>query len=58
MCIRDRIYTAYIPSFRKEIAKGGRYNAYKIDKNEFREAAGFSLDFKDIFELSLSGDPS
>tara|TARA_B100000029_G_scaffold396805_1_gene394923 strand:+ start:8348 stop:9343 length:996 start_codon:yes stop_codon:yes gene_type:complete len=52
------IYTAYIPSFRKEIAKGGRYNAYKIDKNEFREAAGFSLDFKDIFELSLSGDPS
>ena len=47
------IYTAYVPNYRKEIAKGGRYNAYIIGKNLYREATGFSLDLKDIFDLSL-----
>tara|TARA_Y100000590_G_scaffold102939_4_gene116997 strand:+ start:2083 stop:3078 length:996 start_codon:yes stop_codon:yes gene_type:complete len=48
------IYTAYVSSFRKEIAKGGRYNAYKTNKTQYREATGFSLDLKDIFDLSLT----
>ena len=47
------IYTAYVSNFRKEIARGGRYNAYSIGRNTYREATGFSLDLKDIYNLSL-----
>ena len=46
------IYTLYTPSFRKDIARGGRYKAYKISKNQYRNATGFSLDLKDIFNIS------
>lgn len=42
------VYSAYIPSFRKEIARGGRYNAYNLQENKVRYATGFSLDIKDI----------
>ena len=46
------VYTAYVPNFRKEIARGGRYNAYSVGKDKYREATGFSLDLKDIYTLS------
>lgn len=46
------IYTAYVPSLRKEIARGGRYTAYNIHSNKPRNATGFSLDIKDIFNLA------
>ncbi|MEC9206129.1 MAG: ATP phosphoribosyltransferase regulatory subunit [Pseudomonadota bacterium] len=47
------VFGAYVPNFRKEIARGGRYNAYSTGKNSYREATGFSLDLKDIFNLSI-----
>ena len=47
----DIIYTAYVPNFRKEIARGGRYIAYKTTKNVSRYATGFSLDLKDILQM-------
>ena len=47
------IYTAYVPNLRKEIARGGRYVAYNINLNKPRHATGFSLDIKDILNLSV-----
>ncbi|MBT5863174.1 MAG: ATP phosphoribosyltransferase regulatory subunit, partial [Gammaproteobacteria bacterium] len=47
------IYTAYVPNLRKEIARGGRYVAYNINLNKLRHATGFSLDIKDILNLSV-----
>ncbi len=47
------IYAAYVPNFRKEVARGGRYIAYNTEKNNSREATGFSLDLKDIFNLLI-----
>ena len=52
----DIIYTAYVSNFRKEIARGGRYIAYKTAKNISRYATGFSLDLKDIlYMLRMKG---
>ena len=47
------IYSAYVPGLRKEIARGGRYEAYTDHDNTPRLATGFSLDVKDILNLSL-----
>ena len=47
------IYSAYVPGLRKEIARGGRYRAYTAQNNTSRYATGFSLDVKDILNLSL-----
>ena len=47
------IYAAFVPHLRKEAARGGRYNAYNINSKNIRLATGFSLDIKDIFNLSL-----
>ena len=47
------IYSAYVPGLRKEIARGGRYTAYTTQNNTSRYATGFSLDVKDILNLSL-----
>ncbi len=47
------IYAAYVPNLRKEVARGGRYNAYNVTPKKTRLATGFSLDIKDIFNLSL-----
>ena len=46
----DIIYSAYVPNMRKEIAKGGRYSV-NINNNG-RQAAGFSLDLKDLYHIS------
>ena len=47
------IYTAYVPNLRKEIARGGRYTAYNDHSDKPRYATGFSLDIKDILNLSI-----
>ena len=47
------IYSAYVPGLRKEIARGGRYEAYSNQNNITRLATGFSLDVKDILNLLL-----
>lgn len=47
------IYSAYVSGLRKEIARGGRYSAYIIGSNSKRLATGFSLDVKDILNLSI-----
>ena len=47
------IYTAYVPNLRKEIARGGRYTAYNTNLDKPRNATGFSLDIKDILNLSI-----
>ncbi len=47
-------FSLYVPSFRKSIAKGGRYNAY-ISEGKMRFASGFSLDLKDVYFLRKSG---
>ena len=47
------IYSAYVPGLRKEIARGGRYEAYIDENNITRLATGFSLDVKDILNLLL-----
>jgi ATP phosphoribosyltransferase regulatory subunit len=47
------IYTAYVPNLRKEIACGGRYTAYNDHSDKPRYATGFSLDIKDILNLSV-----
>ena len=47
------IYSAYVPELRKEIARGGRYVAYTKKDNQKRLATGFSVDIKDILNLSL-----
>ena len=47
------IYSAYVPGLRKEIARGGRYKAYINQAGKERFATGFSLDVKDILNLSL-----
>ena len=46
------IYSTYVPGLRKEIARGGRYKAYTNQDGIVRFATGFSLDIKDIFNLS------
>ncbi len=46
------IYTAYIQNMRKEIAKGGRYMTSM--NNNGRQASGFSLDLKDLYNI-ISG---
>ena len=51
----DIVYTAYVPNFRKEIARGGRYIAYTTEKNISRYATGFSLDLKDILYMPKIG---
>ena len=47
------IYSAYVPGLRKEIARGGRYTAYITESDKKRLATGFSLDVKDILDLSI-----
>ena len=47
------IYSAYVPGLRKEIARGGRYKAYTNQDGVARCATGFSLDIKDILNLSI-----
>ena len=47
------IYSTYVPGLRKEIARGGRYKAYTNQDGIVRFATGFSLDIKDIFNLSM-----
>ncbi len=47
------IYSAYVPGLRKEIARGGRYRAYTNQDGVERHATGFSLDIKDILNLSI-----
>ena len=49
-------YTAYVANLRKEISRGGKYNAYMLPNQKVRSATGFSLDLKDIFNLSIKGD--
>ena len=47
------IYSAYVPGLRKEIARGGRYTAYITESDKKRLATGFSLEMKDILDLSI-----
>ena len=46
-------YSAYVPGLRKEISRGGRYQAYLKKNGTPRIATGFSLDIKDILNLSI-----
>ena len=50
---KSLIYSAYVPGLRKEIARGGRYTAYITESDKKRLATGFSLDVKDILDLSI-----
>ena len=47
------IYSVYLPNLRHEIARGGRYDAYGLTNGAIRTATGFSLDLKDILNLSI-----
>ena len=44
-------YSFYVANLRKPIAVGGRYDSYKINDRNIRNATGFSIDLKDVISI-------